>query len=450
MICKHCKAEWTPPANVSLTSCPFCQKSLIEVFDIEHNTKPDIVLCQVTEIFGIGILADRRLSAILKDFMPHIDRKYHRIFEQAVADGIGKKLIELENEHVSLRTVKIHTIKSYFCSNNGFDQTAEYVVDCFLFSLGLIDKVEEKSSGINLSAIKLINLQIEKAMENDILSVNEIELLFSLGSNIGLTENEITQLVHEAIKNKAFKPTKKIDYNNLNQKDILLAHDWSSEIMLKSILENNTNYIKSTSEIPHVHIGKQVWMKENLNIDKFRNGETIPHANTMEEWIKYGDQCISCWCYYKFDKTNGEKYGKLYNIYAVNDPRVIAPMGWHVPSEEEFNELINYAGGEKVAGIKLKSKSGWGKYSGWGLVPDKDGNGNDFFDFGSLPNGALFRSSVNDMKFSFVNRLDTCYFWIKPFDINDKHRFLCIGTNEIVHFSYIDGVSGASIRCLKD
>ena len=436
MNCKHCKAEWTPPANVSLTSCPFCQKPLIEVLDIGDNTSLDKVLCQVTERFGIDILADRRLSAILKDLMPHVEKKYLRIFEQAVADGIGKKLIELENEHVSLRTVKIHTIKSYFCSNNGFDQTAEYVVDCFLFSLGLIDKVEEKSSGINLSAIKLINLQIEKAMENDILSVNEIELLFSLGSNIGLTENEITQLVHEAIKNKAFKPTNKIDYNNLNQKDILLAHDWSSEIMLKSILENNTNYIKSTSEIPHVHIGKQVWMSENLNVVKFQNGEFIPYSDTKEDWFNAIENKKPAWCYYDFDPNYGKTYGKIYNFYTIVDQREIAPEGYRIPSENDINELIKYIGGIDECN-KLKSTNGWG---------NKDRCGTDDFGFNALPGGAMTPRSYGLGEYAS--------FWIKidqSSNMYEQKIIFWIRSSLCQTISFEDWHLGCgySIRCIK-
>ena len=214
--------------------------------------------------------------------------------------------------------------------------------------------------------------------------------------------------------------------------------------MLKNILENNTNYIKSTSEIPFVQIGKQVWMKENLNIDKFRNGETIPPANTMEEWIKYGDQCISCWCYYKFDKTNGEKYGKLYNIYAVNDPRVIAPMGWHVPSEEEFNELINYAGGEKVAGIKLKSKNGWDTFEGWGLQPDEDGNGTDDFGFNLLPGGWLSERS-------FYGIGEYGSFWIKIINNHyEKAISFDVTSSRSTAIRRINIMVGLSVRCIKD
>jgi len=70
-----------------------------------------------------------------------------------------------------------------------------------------------------------------------------------------------------------------------------------------------------------VTIGNQVWMTKNLNVDKFRNGDPIPHARTDEEWKKAGENEEPAWCYYESDTRNGEKFGKLYNWYAVNDKR---------------------------------------------------------------------------------------------------------------------------------
>ena len=103
-----------------------------------------------------------------------------------------------------------------------------------------------------------------------------------------------------------------------------------------------------------VTIGTQVWMTENLNVDKFRNGDVIPHAKTVEEWLTAGDNQQPAWCYYKNDSANSAKYGKLYNWYAVNDSRGLAPQGWHVASDAEWTKLTDYLGGAGVAGKKMK------------------------------------------------------------------------------------------------
>ncbi len=80
-------------------------------------------------------------------------------------------------------------------------------------------------------------------------------------------------------------------------------------------------------------------------------------------------------------QANGEKYGKLYNWYAVNDPRGLAPDGWHVPSDAEWTILTDYLGGGDVAGTKMKSTDFWADYEG------NSGNGTNESGFSGLPGG---------------------------------------------------------------
>lgn len=91
-----------------------------------------------------------------------------------------------------------------------------------------------------------------------------------------------------------------------------------------------------------VKIGDQVWMAENLNVDKFQNGDLITEAKTKEEWMDAQENEKAVWCYYDNNSTNGSKYGKLYNWYAVNDSRGLAPKGWHIPTDEEWNLMECY------------------------------------------------------------------------------------------------------------
>ena len=70
-----------------------------------------------------------------------------------------------------------------------------------------------------------------------------------------------------------------------------------------------------------VKIGEQEWMSQNLNVDHFRNGDILPEVKTKEEWVKAGEENQPAWCYYENNPSNGEKYGKLYNWYAVSDLR---------------------------------------------------------------------------------------------------------------------------------
>ena len=81
-------------------------------------------------------------------------------------------------------------------------------------------------------------------------------------------------------------------------------------------------------------IGQQEWIVQNLNTSTFRNGDEIYHAKTDKEWIKAGMEKKPAWCYYKNNPANGEKYGKLYNFYAINDKRGLAPEGYHIPTDQ--------------------------------------------------------------------------------------------------------------------
>lgn len=88
-------------------------------------------------------------------------------------------------------------------------------------------------------------------------------------------------------------------------------------------------------------IGKQIWMAQNLNEPHFKNGDRIMQARTNEEWKKAGNTCTPAWCYYNDDPKLGEKFGKLYNWYAVNDPRGLAPKGWSIATNANWLELVS-------------------------------------------------------------------------------------------------------------
>jgi len=103
-----------------------------------------------------------------------------------------------------------------------------------------------------------------------------------------------------------------------------------------------------------VTIGTQEWMTKNLDVSTFRNGDPIPEAKTDEAWYRASQNNQPAWCYYMNDTVNGRLYGKLYNWFAVNDSRGLAPMGYHIPSDEEWAVLIDYFGDN--AENKMKSK----------------------------------------------------------------------------------------------
>jgi len=184
-----------------------------------------------------------------------------------------------------------------------------------------------------------------------------------------------------------------------------------------------------------VKIGNQIWMQENLNVDRFRNGELIPHAKTTEEWVLAGNNKQAAWCYYDNDPENGKLYGKLYNWYAVNDPRGLAPEGWHVPSDKEWDVLINYLGGKELAGIKMKNTTGW--YN--------NGNGNNKSGFTGLPGS----DRISSGRFNSVDS-SSCWWSSTEYDAYFAwFRFLNYNNGNVFRF-YNGKGRGFSVRCLRD
>ena len=224
--------------------------------------------------------------------------------------------------------------------------------------------------------------------------------------------------------------------------------------MKRSIFLLITMLLASITIAQTVTIGNQVWMSQNLDISNFRNGDPIPQVKTAEEWMKAGANKQPAWCYYENDSTTWSKCGKLYNWHAVNDPRGLAPIGWHIPSIDEWQILISKIGNN--AAYKMKNKVGWPDYFDpfdIAMNHPKQGNGNNIIGFNTLYCGS--RNGQNG--FAGFNILMT---WWSATEKSDKIDFLewsykpiCVLTisdDNKTLFLQNEPDSGCSIRCLKD
>ena len=233
------------------------------------------------------------------------------------------------------------------------------------------------------------------------------------------------------LKNVKPGESKRIVWDVLSD-GINLSGKYKAEVTIKK----NTP-VKNTPVInlKFVLIGKQSWTSENLNVDRFRNGDLIPKAKTIREWEAADNAKSPAWCYYDNDPNNGAKYGKLYNWYAVNDTRGLAPTGWHVPTEAEWTILSDFLGGENQAGTKMKSTSGW----------SASGNGSNSSGFSCLPGGV--RISLGD----FFNVGGSGVWWsaseydgsdalCRELDANDSNLYRGKSSKD----------NGFSVRCVRD
>jgi uncharacterized protein (TIGR02145 family) len=196
-----------------------------------------------------------------------------------------------------------------------------------------------------------------------------------------------------------------------------------------------------------VKIGNQVWMSKNLDVSTFRNGDPIPQAKTNEEWEKAGENKQPAWCYYENDPANGAKYGKLYNWYAVNDSRGLAPVGYHIPHPDEWRILVAFLGwGDE--GTKMKSKSGWKSYTqvqGDGSKVTNYGNGTNTCGFSGLPGGA--RANYGD--FYGVGEMGLWWSSTEGGTSQARSRSLYYYLGFLNGSDYLKG-EGLSVRCIKD
>lgn len=194
-----------------------------------------------------------------------------------------------------------------------------------------------------------------------------------------------------------------------------------------------------------VTIGNQVWMAENLKVTHYRNGDPIPNV-TGDAWSGTTPMGTGAYCSYDDDDNNIDTYGLLYNGYAIQDCRGLAPEGWHVPSDQEWKQLeiylgmslaeVNSPGHRGDKGPKLKSTSGW----------YREGNGTNESGFSALPGGA--RGS------SFRSLLHDAIFWTSSVSSTGNEcclqgRVLVYDADWIHRSNYGKG-AGYSIRCIKD
>jgi uncharacterized protein (TIGR02145 family) len=187
-----------------------------------------------------------------------------------------------------------------------------------------------------------------------------------------------------------------------------------------------------------IKYGMQEWTANNLCVSHFRNGDSIPEAKTKDEWINLGSKGKPAWCYFDNNPENGKNYGKLYNWYAIADPRGLAPEGWHISTNEDWRLLVKNLLGVDVAGLKLKSTTGW-----------KSKNGTNNIGFSALPGG--YRNESGEFK-DFGTKGQ---WWSNSEPVEVKKSNLIYSlmlSDRTVEVSYLKMAkeNGLSVRCIKD
>ncbi len=178
-------------------------------------------------------------------------------------------------------------------------------------------------------------------------------------------------------------------------------------------------------------IGNRIWMASDLKTSRYRNGDSIPYVQKNEAWKNLTSGALS---YVNNDAATGINSGKLYNWYAVNDPRGLCPDGWHIPTDEEWKKLSDFLGGEKIAGTKLKPE-------------EKDNSAQPSTNSGFNAAYSGYRSFAG--KYLFKD--DYCGLWSSTEAHPDFAWVYYVNKyNERFSCTFLGKKNGVSCRCIKD
>jgi uncharacterized protein (TIGR02145 family) len=304
-------------------------------------------------------------------------------------------------------------------------------------------RIEILQNSIDSLNIVVINEEIAQQQRLKEFNVK----LFDLDTKINKLKNQISGLndnltdlkkelsiIEISIIERQNKITELLSQIQFKSDSLLLLNVEYAKIKPTQKLIKNDNSLNQIGNYKSVKIGTQIWMTENLNISKFRNGNLIPFAETAEEWLDAGKRKQPAWCFYQNDQDNGPKYGKLYNWYAVIDPRGLAPDGWHIPSKLEWEQLVHELGGEHAAGKKMKDQNGW----------KNNNNGTNQSGFSAQPAGIRGGEEI------FVGEGFGGSWWSTT-EITDNSAWaLLIDKGNGVGGVPFDEMLGFSVRCMKN
>jgi uncharacterized protein (TIGR02145 family) len=194
----------------------------------------------------------------------------------------------------------------------------------------------------------------------------------------------------------------------------------------------------TTRKYTSVYIHGQRWMSTNLAVSRYRNGDEIPYVRDKHQWDTL---TTGAWCWYRNDSINGAIYGKLYNWYAVHDPRGLAPTGWHIPSIAEWDTLAAHLGNRP--GDKLKDTGTI--EAGTGLWHTPNSGATNKHGFTGLPAG----TRAPNGKFEDIGY--DAFFWTST-EHDEEWAWSRYLTNIYTGITPVaeDKQCGFSVRCIRD
>jgi len=302
---------------------------------------------------------------------------------------------------------------------------------------------------LGIKAQQITNIRVTQEVDNVIITYDLIGSQHGETFNIEVTVSDnsgqsflITpKSLSGDLKDVTPGNNKKIIWNVLKDRDELTGDGFIFKLNAKSnnpasnFSANSGTFIDARDGEVYkwVKIGTQIWMAENLNATKYKDGTYIPVVKDDSSWasLKTG-----AYCFYKNDIANKTIYGALYNWYAVNTG-MLCPMGWHVPDDSEWKSLIKYLGGEDVAGGKLKETG----TTHW-LSPNIGATNTS--GFSTLPGGLRIFNG------SFMNVTYQGDWWSTMESSTSGAWGMVLGNSSSVDPGNYPKVTGLSVRCMRN
>lgn len=196
-------------------------------------------------------------------------------------------------------------------------------------------------------------------------------------------------------------------------------------------------------------IGDQEWMGENLKTSKYNDGSSIPNVTDSASWVSLA---TGAWVHYNNDEKFNSIYGKLYNGFVIRKDKNVCPSGWHIPKANDFEDLVNFLGGDTIAGEKLKELDTtlwYSPYEASNLINSITTLPTNTSSFSGRPGGV-----VNE-RWGFGGMRWGGFWWGETAEDSTSASFLLL-----IHYTKSVTLSGGhagkskkngfSIRCLKD
>ncbi|MEQ9467216.1 MAG: fibrobacter succinogenes major paralogous domain-containing protein [Ekhidna sp.] len=301
--------------------------------------------------------------------------------------------------------------------------------------------------GFNLTEVPVFSFLINISEKGDLesfldgkLSISAINYQFE-SDLIAIAGNPI--IIKDGLESYELEITSEgyHSFNNTFTQDSLKNHNFTPltiEIERISIPGEDLTDSRDGKTYKTIHLGTQQWMAENLQATLYNDGSPIDYPGTnISEWE---ENTAGAYAWYDYTET---EYGPLYNWYAANTGK-LCPVGWHIPSDEEWNTLAAYLGGGSIAGAKMKEKG----TDHWDS-PNSDATNES--GFSALPAGWAYFANGH---FSYLG--ERAIFWSSEEGFDSNHgisRHIRSEDPELIRYMSSNSSNkrnGFSCRCIKD